>query len=398
MKASPWFRLAASLPLWIPLAACAASPGGNSAGRVAASGPPLAHCVPGESALRAETRLQSLLDGFLAQHPSAVGVSLHVEAPKLCLSWSGASGLRDASTGQPLTPETPFRLASVTKTFTAASVLRLVEEGRLSLDDPIGRRLPEPFVELLESDGYDVDSILLRHALTHTAGLYNYAATRQYGVAVFSQFEKRWTPFEQIQYAVRFADPLGAPGTVYQYSDTGFVLLGQVIEKATGEPLAAAFRRLLDFKGLGLDSTWMESQEPEPAGVADRAHQYYGAMDTYRLDPSGDLFGGGGLVATSADLARFQRALLKGRVYRKPETLQTMLTTVITPLQGNYRMGIEEFDVDGETGWGHRGFWTVVSFCFPESDITIAGSVQQVELAREGDQLVRDAYRIAKAP
>ena len=323
-----------------------------------------------------ETELQALLDNFLTTHPDVPGVSLHVEAPRLGLSWSGAAGVADRTSGARLTPANPFRIASITKTYTAAATLRLVEDGVLTLDDPILSHLPSEFVEILSAGGYDSRAITIRHLLTHTSGLYDYADDPMFYRKV-SDPNKRWTRLEQLRLALDYGRPYGRPGETYHYSDTGYILLGEIIERGTALPLGEAFRRLLNYNALGLTATWIETLEPVPPGAAPRAHQYMGNTDTYATDPSYDLYGGGGLVATTQDLTRFLRGLFIGKVYRKPETLDLMLSTVVVPDQGRYRVGIYFTEMDGVRGWGHGRFLNTWSYYFPELDVAFAAAITQ---------------------
>ena len=87
-----------------------------------------------------------------------------------------------------------------------------------------------------------------------------------YQAAVNADPAKRWTRLEQVRFAMDHGAPVGEPGAVYAYSDTGYGLLGEIIERATGAPLADAYRTLLDFEGLHLDATYLESLEPAPPG------------------------------------------------------------------------------------------------------------------------------------
>ncbi len=323
-----------------------------------------------------EARLQALLDNFLTVHADVPGISLHVEAPRLGLSWSGAAGVADRTSGVRLIPANPFRIASITKTYTAAATLRLVEDGGLTLDDPILSHLPSEFVEILSAGGYDSRAITIRHLLTHTSGLYDYADDPMFYQKV-SDPNKRWTRLEQLRLAVDYGRPYGRPGETYHYSDTGYILLGEIIERDTALPLGEAFRRLLNYDALGLTSTWFETLESVPPGAAPRAHQYMGTTDTYTTDPSYDLYGGGGLVATTQDLTRFLRGLFTGKVYHKSETLALMLSTVVAPNQGRYRVGIYFTEMDGVQGWGHGGFLNTWSYYFPELDVALAVAITQ---------------------
>src|SRR5205807_7846965 len=113
----------------------------------------------------------------------------------------------------------------------------------------------------------------------------------------------------------------------YSYADTGYVILGEIVERTTGKPLPAAVSDLLKLKSLGIRSTYFESLEPPPPGALPRAHQYLGAADIHDIDPSFDLYGGGGQVSTTADLSRFFKALFQGRVFDHPETLAAGLVS-----------------------------------------------------------------------
>jgi D-alanyl-D-alanine carboxypeptidase len=313
---------------------------------------------------------------------------MRLDVPSLDFSWSGVSGVSDIGTGTPLTRANPVRIASNTKTYVAAAILRLWEEGRLGLDDPLSTHLPAEYAEMLAADGYDLEAITIRHLLTHTSGLYDYADRDLFIEAILADPTHRWTPAEQIGLAVEWGDPYGEPGEVYRYSDSGYVVLGLVLESVCGKPLAASLRELLDFEGLGMTSTWMETLEDPPAGAADRAHQYLGELDTYDFDPSLDLYGGGGLVSTADDMAVFMRSLFVGGVYRDGATADTMLTTVTgakpgpdlsgSPMvPGRYRMGVEVRDLGGLEVYMHTGFWGTIAAYFPGQDIALSIAVTQ---------------------
>ena len=149
-----------------------------------------------------------------------------------------------------------------------------------------------------------------------------------------------------------------------------------------------AVRQLVGFERLGLDSTWFETLEPRPAGVPGLAHQFYGDVDATTIDPSVDLYGGGGIAATVGDLGRFTNAIFTGGVYASPDTVRTMLTTVDTARvraedeasslpPGMYRMGVWVTEIDGLTVYRHSGFWGTVADFVPELDLTIAATVNQ---------------------
>jgi D-alanyl-D-alanine carboxypeptidase len=190
--------------------------------------------------------------------------------------------------------------------------------------------------------------------------------------------------------------PYGQPGQVYHYADTGYILLGEIVEQLTGQGLGPALRNLIGYQRLGLTSTWLETLEPAPKGVADLAHQYMGAADTYGMDPSVDLYGGGGLVATPKDMVTFLRGLFTGRVYKKPATLQAMLTTPYQHAARDYRLGIYPMVVDGERGWGHTGFWNTFAFYWPDRDIGVAVAITQQGQGNASRTLLTSLYRLVR--
>ncbi len=314
--------------------------------------------------------LQAIVARTAAANPSAPGVVATVVCPRLGLRWSGASGLADHD-GPPLTPAHTLRSASNTKTYVAAAVLRLVEEGRLALDQPVGPLLPPTWRDLLTGDGYDLDAITIEHLLSHTGGLAEHAGDPRYGEAIIADPQHRWTAEEQVRLCVEWTDPVGAPGERFFYSDTGYLLLGRIVEDRTGQPLGPAVRHLLDYDRLGLDATWWELMEPAPAGAAPRAHQHFGPLDTHDWHPSLDLYGGGGLIADVHDLAAFMRALIGGRVLHQEASLRAMTGRGTTL----YRLGVVCRELADHVAWGHQGFWNTFTYHVPSLDVTVAGAL-----------------------
>jgi D-alanyl-D-alanine carboxypeptidase len=194
--------------------------------------------------------------------------------------------------------------------------------------------------------------------------------------------------------------PVGEPGTVYAYSNTGYILLGEILERATGTALADAYRTLLDFDGLRLDATYLESLEPAPPGSAARAHQYLGTLDTFGADPSFNLYGGGGLVSTVDDLSTFYRALLRGDVYTEPDTLDTMLEIPASNAEAQAAMAIFRVDIADNTCWSRSGYWGTYVLTCPQIDVTIAASWGQAAPDADFDPetLLQRAFELATGP
>ena len=328
--------------------------------------------------------LQKLLSAEVAEHPSLPGELLHVHAPKQGIDVSLAAGVFDRESKRPLDPHNVFRVASVTKTFVAASILLLYEDGKIKLDDPISHYLPQEYNTILDAGGYPTSGITVRQLLTHTSGLFDYAQAPEYYAAVEGNPKHRWTRMEQVQDAMKWGKPYAAPGKGYHYSDTGYVLLGEMLERLTGKPLGPALRSVLNFKKLKLDETYLETLEPVPTGIKPLAHPYFGEVDAVDFDPSVDLYGGGGLVSSVEDLARFYRALMQGKIFHQASTLQIMLTVPPTNENapgGPYVMGIQRRNIGGNVCWGHTGFWGTSAFHCPDSDVTIVRHYNQAQPA-----------------
>jgi D-alanyl-D-alanine carboxypeptidase len=357
-----------------------------------------------------EARLQDLADRDLAAWPTMPGRLLHVLAPGIDVEV--AAGVADIATGEPLAAGSRFRIASVTKPFVAAATLRLVEDGRLSLDDPVASLLPGDYDELLRSGGYDTAAIKLRHLLTHTSGLYDFAADAYdasipdgFTSQVYADPGRRWTRFEQVAFAISHGQPYGAPGERFGYSDTGACLVGEVLERTTGTSMGAAIRELVGYERLGLRHTWQESIEPEPADLPPLSHQYEGRYDVAEMDASVDLYGGGGLMSTCRDLARFFRGLLDGRVFRDPATLATMTETLVdVPLAegvgdeedpASAAMFLFRASIEGETWWGHGGYWGTTAYTCPARDVTIVEGHQRSDMPEAFDRMaiIAEAFR-----
>ena len=290
------------------------------------------------------------------------GVSMAVVAPDVNIHWTGVAGFDSNEKDNILTAEQPYRIASLTKTFVAATILRLQEQGKLFIEDPISKYISELHQDILKSDGYDPSVITIKQCLQHRSGLFDYAeGSSDYIEACAANPQKRWTRTEQLQFAMRVGEPVGDPGEVYEYSDTGYILLGEIIEKISGLSLAGAMRNLLKYETLGLHSTWLESLEKRPEGLPDPVHRYMGTTDATLFDNSVDLYGGGGISSTSKDLGTFFNALFNGGVFENESSLK-MMTTKGVPSgdkddDGSYGLGMGIGSFLESNMYTHSGFW-----------------------------------------
>ncbi len=285
----------------------------------------------------------------------------------------------NAAHDMPLSDEHMFRIASITKTYTAATVLRLIEQNRLDLDRALAGLISTEFDTLLRGDGYNTNAITLKHVLSHTAGLYDHGQSQHYINAILADPQHVWTRIEQVTAGMKWGDPVGAPGERFFYSDTGYLLLGHMIERTTGKPLPLAVREQLRLDKHDLTATAWERGDNRVVPQAKRAHQFLAGQDTHAWDPSVDMYGGGGLVATMQDVARFYELMFAGKIFERSETFATMLSPDDLPAASPYRLGVFEKDYGDVHVYEHGGFWGTLVFHEPSSGITIAGAALQQE-------------------
>jgi D-alanyl-D-alanine carboxypeptidase len=327
-----------------------------------------------------ERRLATAVESDLAEHPNVPGEAVSIRAPGLVAA--AARGYADVKRKVPLRVDTPFRIASVTKTFVAASVLRMVEQEKVALDAPIARYVSRDTLSALTGGGYAPGRTTVRQLLDHTSGLFDYASSEAYDEINETDPARRWTPREQLTFAMDRGAPLAEPGREHHYADTNYVLLGEILERASGQPLAEAVRSAIGFDRLDLDHTYWEVLEPAPPGLRPRAHQYYGTtFDNIALDASSDLFGGGGLISTVGDLTRFYRALFDGDVLSDDASLDAMLTVSQPGRPAGAGLGIFATDIAGEECWGHPGYWGTEAYYCPALDVAFAIETNQANEA-----------------
>lgn len=230
-----------------------------------------------------------------------------------------ASGWADVAARRPLGAEDRFRLGSVTKPMVATVVLQLADEGRLALDDTLGRWLPG----LLPGSA----RVNLRQLLNHTSGIPNYTATAAFAAAQQAAPDRVWTSAALVE-LVRDVPPLFAPGAPgrWSYSNTNYVLLGLVAEAAGGQPIAELLRARV-FAPLGMTATYLGTtpalDPPFAQGYASAAGNV--AIGTL-VNPTA-ASAAGAVVGTARDVQRFVEALADGRLV-SPAAHAARLTTV----------------------------------------------------------------------
>lgn len=301
------------------------------------------------------------------------GILFAIQSGDESFLWTGASGLNNLEKGDSLESNQTFRIASVTKTFVAASILRLMEMGILNLDDPISKHLSPMHAEILSQD-YDLDQITIRQILRHSAGIFDHTNAPEFFEIVLQTPNHEWTRTEQLRMCVEKGEPIGPAGKQFSYSDTGYVILGELIEKYTGKSLDGGIKELLGLEKLGLERTDFERIDLQTDQL--RIHQYFQGRDTFKFSPTMDYFGGGGIVSNTQELVDFFQALFQGKIFEESETLDQMLEPVSYSEKArmDYQMGMYRVKVNGMDAYCHSGFWGTQVIFIPELDLYIAAN------------------------
>jgi D-alanyl-D-alanine carboxypeptidase len=262
---------------------------------------------------------------------------------------SGAVGVRDLPSGEHAAANGHFRIGSVTKTFVATVLMQLVDEGRLTLDDPIDRHLPG-----VVPNG---DHITVRQILQHTSGLPDYMSEPGYSTNRWrgdARFDDH-TPRELLN--VAFGQAVD-PSPSWDYSNTNYVVAGLLIENLTRRPYGEEVARRI-LRPLNLTHTSVPGHRaalPSP-----HAHGYEPIpelVDATKMDPSLD-WAAGEMISTTEDLATFVEALLGGRLTSRESLAEMRRTSAAEPPLFRYGLGLQEFTIpcaDAPTPvWGHTG-------------------------------------------
>ncbi|RZS37020.1 D-alanyl-D-alanine carboxypeptidase [Herbihabitans rhizosphaerae] len=269
--------------------------------------------------------------------------------------WTETSGVSDRDTGRPVAPNSSFRIASNTKTFVAVVLLRLVDEGRLALDDTVERHLPG----LITGNGNDGRAITVRQLLQHTSGLFDYRAGWPPTPEFFEQIRFRhFEPTELVAMALRHP-PTTPPGARHSYSNTNYVVAGMIIRAVTGNSWATEVRHRV-IAPLRLTGTSVPGDDPTMPRPTARGYQQWFPSDLVTDVTEQNRSGSdaaGAIVSTPEDLARFLRALLAGGLL-SPARLAEMKQVIPTGdgEPSGYGLGLVSNPLScGGVYWGHGG-------------------------------------------
>lgn len=299
-------------------------------------------------------KYQSLINDITSN--GVVGITMSVYRTQTGM-WIGAGGKADLHNNVDMQSCNISRVGSTVKMFTATTVLKLMEEGKLNLDDKISSYLQGDVINKIEN----ADIATIRQLLQHTSGIYNYIQNLKFQTASLNDFIKEWKPTDLLNYAYN-QKVYFQPDEDVRYSNTGYVLLGLLIEKIEGKPFYKVFEDKL-FIPLGLTMTKFAAEDHIPFGTV-RGYidmysnlqvvesSYFSGWDYYTAD--------GGLISNPYDLSVFFRALMNGQIINS-NSLNEMLTWK-TPKDPDpdffpisYGLGIFKIETDQGIAYMHSG-------------------------------------------
>jgi D-alanyl-D-alanine carboxypeptidase len=264
-------------------------------------------------------------------------------------SGTAATGLSDVERRLPMTARSRMLAASIGKTFVGAEVLALAQQGSLGLDDPVAKWLgTRSWYSRLPNGG----QITIRHLLNHTAGLPDHVYDEAFAKAVAQRWQEPGNPFppEALVEFILDKEPLNEPGEAFHYSDTGYILLGLVIEEAAGR----SFYEEVEERFLGplkLDQT-TPSNRRELEGLAAGYTEPDGQLGSLGLPPKSTTapgvmawnpaleWTGGGFVSTSRDLALWAKALYEGKAMPGDYLGELFRSVQVVPGEASYGAGV----------------------------------------------------------
>ncbi|GAA4806802.1 serine hydrolase domain-containing protein [Litoribaculum gwangyangense] len=306
-----------------------------------------------------------------------------------------------------LSINSPFYTASITKMLTATSIGILKDMGKLDFDDKISKYLPKSLLKKMHFfNGKDyTNAITIANLLQHSSGLPDYFTdvTIDGSPNIINQLlvdtNRLWTPYEMIEFTKEKMKPHFIPGQSYQYTDTEYVLLALIIEKASGLSYNAFLKKHI-FQPLGMNDSYINLKSSAIKNQLPIAKFYVGDIELSSIKSLSADWGGGGLVSTTKDLITFLEAFNADKIV-KNNTRLAMQSWIDETVGMEYGYGIRKVSFNdlyklntdlqliGHTGSTASFLW----YC-PEIDTYIAGTLNQLEASKSTIRLVYDVLNI----
>ena len=290
--------------------------------------------------------IKKSLKNTINKNETIPNILLRIESSQLEFMHEFTSGL---SHGFPIQADQPFHTASIGKTFTATLINMLEERNVLTINDPITKYLDDQILDgLFVYKGTDYkDEVTIKQLLNHTSGVGDYfedpvSSGSNMRTLMLREPYKFWTPSDLVKFTKDHQKTISSPGQKMHYSDTGYILLGLIVESTTGKYFHENLHEMI-FEPLGMNDSYLMfySKPKNPERKLNEIYFEGKKIDTYK-SLSAD-WSGGGVVSTLSDLCRFSRALNKYELVSK-KTLNTMYTFDQKYMNGmHYGLGVIEY-------------------------------------------------------
>ncbi|MDJ0595638.1 MAG: serine hydrolase [Pleurocapsa sp. MO_226.B13] len=335
---------------------------------------------------------------------SDIGVSVGIVTPDG--AWTGATGISNIDTQQATKPDDLFNIASISKAYTSSVILKLQEQGKLSLDDTIDKWLPEIANQITNGD-----DLTIRQLLNGKGGLWDYSNNEEFESDILADYlsgsNRDWQPEDLVAYA--FGKPLFSGGfstEIWTYTNTGNVIAALIAEEATG----MLFKDILAeeiLEPLGLTNTFFTSEEVsleqrargyEDIFTADGHRDIDGIPEDYSIVNTATSYGNGSIVSSAEDVAKFVNSLASGELLESESTAEIFnYVSTGRPVRDKFGLGVFPLDYP----WGETRSMTGSIFGYKSdvdywlnSDTTISVLLNERSLRSD---LVRLAYKASIA-
>lgn len=322
------------------------------------------------SAQKLDNKLKDMVD-----RKNIFGLSFCISSGDGSFTWNGPAGTMDT--------ETQYPIASITKMFTGAVIMKLRADGKINLDDRISDYLDRETIEglhIFEGTDYS-DKLTIRQLLSHTSGLPDYFTEEIGDTPCFEDLrntQDREYSFEDIIRLTKSLKPRFAPGTMGKayYSDANYQLLGKIIENVTGKKLEDVYREYI-FMPLGLEHTYLMKK----GGKTEAVSFYYNGTPQLRPGFTASEWSTGGIISTAEDMMIFIRAYFNGGIFPKEYLNEMKDWKKIQFFPMKYGTNLMRFKMPGMPAGeliGHSGSTGTVAYYVPEKDLYITGATLQL--------------------
>jgi D-alanyl-D-alanine carboxypeptidase len=343
---------------------------------------------------------QQIIDKFM--QAGAVGVSVTVRSPEGV--WSSTGGKADLPAGIDLTPCHTLRIGSISKTFAAAAILKLQDQGRLNINDQAAKYLPTEYVREIAN----LDKVTIRNLLQHTSGVYEYLGIDGI-LKVMNLSVKSRSARENLKVAFGKKSQFEL-GKEWIYTNSNYLLIALILENVTQKSAYEAVSELI-IKPLGLQNTYASTQLPKSL-----SRGYYDSMNNGLMRDQTNIdhyaVGGqdmldGGMISNTYDLALFMEALKTGKIISAksladmevPIGLKVDIPEEFSFIK-DYGLGLFMLNIGGKKGFGHGGnvfCFNGAAYYFPEQKVSVAILLNSYSKKQSEVLYDEDTFKLALA-